>query len=66
MKKKIMKFLNVIVIALLINAIFMFVAIMNYFMIEFLPLWKVIILSIMALFESYFFVSVIDKRRKSK
>lgn len=66
MKKKIMKFLNVIVIALLINAIFMFVAIMNYFMIEFLPLWKVIILSIMALFESYFFVSAIDKRRKSK
>lgn len=61
-----MKFLNVIVIALLINAIFMFVAIMSYFMIEFFPLWKVIILSAMALFEAYWFVSTIDKRRKAE
>ena len=66
MKNKLIKILSVIVIALLINAIFMLVAIMSCFMIEFLPLWEVIILSIIALFEAYLFVSAIDKRRKAE
>lgn len=66
MNKKLLKIFSVIVIALLINAILTFVGIMIYFMIEFLPLWKFIILSIISLFEAYLFVSVIDKRRKSK
>ena len=62
MNKKLQKFFNVILITMLINAISTFVGVMIWFMIEFLPLWKVIVLTIISLFVAYLLVSATEHK----
>ena len=65
MKKKILKFLNVIVIALIINAVVAFVGIMNGLMFVVFPLWKAVVFLLFLLVEAYWLARTEERGKET-